>query len=131
MEDRKTIHTIKSEFDVTDLAKEVFQNMPEYSDSMACIGYKYGFRDAEGNEGDWNPDNFKFKFKDYEDGKVHIIGIEEAEKGVVLVIDLVNAKKLHVGGITDVEALRDPCNWDAEVVDAAVQCAIFGEVIYG
>lgn len=43
---------------------------------------------------------------------------------------LVDAKQLHFGGLTSVH-LTDPCNWDAEVVDAYRQILYYGEVIYG
>lgn len=38
---------------------------------------------------------------------------------------------LFVGGITNPHDLLDPCNWDAEVVDAYFQLCYHGEVIYG
>lgn len=39
--------------------------------------------------------------------------------------------KLFVGGIKSAADLIEPCNWDAEVVDAYRQLCFYGEIIYG
>ena len=45
--------------------------------------------------------------------------------------DLIGAKQLFVGELKSPTDLIDPCNWDAEVVDAFRQLVFHGEVIYG
>lgn len=45
--------------------------------------------------------------------------------------ELVNERKLFVGGVRSAHDLRDGGNWDCEVVDAFWQIAYHGEVIYG
>ena len=117
---------IKTRINATQIALEVFHNLPECSVSLSCVSCKYGDKDQS---------KFEFKFVDLEDDyvnpKKYTVTLPMAEKGVVMVIEQVLAGKLFVGGLETLEDLMDLGNWDAEVVDAAVQCAIFGEVIYG
>ena len=123
---------------VTHIAMEIFQNCPEGSISMDCVDWNYGYKDPKKLEGEMLPELFKFTFDDQEEidddtdePKRYVVDIAKAEKGVTKVIELILAEKLFVGGIRTVEDLMELGNWDAEVVDAAIQCAIFGEVIYG
>jgi hypothetical protein len=126
--DTDTIFEVKLGFNTTYIAMEVFQNLPEASMSLSCTGWKYGDKD---------PKEFKFTFEDEEEydendkPKRYTVKIADAEKGVAKVIEQILAGKLFVGGLSTMEDLMDLGNWDAEVVDACVQCAIFGEVIYG
>lgn len=46
-------------------------------------------------------------------------------------VNLINDKKLFVGGIKNPVDLTDAGNWDSEVVDAYYQLLYHGEVIYG
>ena len=117
--DEDVIHMVSVPMNVTQIACEVFQNLPEASMNLQCTSWKY--------------DDFEFKFVDYEDEEAgeHVVTLKEAEKGVAMVIDKIMAKKLFVGGIDSIDKLCELGNWDAEVVDACVQCAIFGDVIYG
>jgi len=126
--DTDNLTEVKLSFNTTYIALEVFQNLPEASINLICTGWKYGDKD---------PKEFKFDFVDMEyDGepnrsKRYTIDIKKAEKGVAMVIEQILSGKLFVGGLRTVNDLMDLGNWDAEVVDACVQCAIFGEVIYG
>lgn len=110
-------------FNVTKIAKEVYQNFPEASagSCLRCNDWDYG--DKEGKP-------FSFKFVDMETDKTHTVDIKKAEKGVAKLLKLVLTKKLHFHGL-DASNINEFGNWDAIVVDACVQCAIFGEVIYG
>lgn len=137
------IHEVKVPINVTEIALEVFQNCPEASMSLRCISYDYGFKNNEDMTGTKSmtekvdPNKFKFVFVDEEDDDKdgnpmkYTVDIKMAEMGVVLVIKQVLAGTLCVGGLKTMSDLLELGNWDAEVVDAAIQCAIFGEVIYG
>ncbi len=96
-----------------DIIKEVVQNLPEYSLSLDCTGWKY-------NE-------LRFSFIDQEDNKKYIIGPSELSKGYDILKQKVEGKQLNFTGLD----WNDTGTWDASVVDALVQCAIFGDVIYG
>lgn len=117
---------------VTQIALEVFQNCPEASISMPCIKYEYGFKDRVNQIGEQDPSLFCFIFTDPEDDDHdYEVTIEMAAKGVSKVIEGVLAGKLHLSGMNSITDLLDTGNWDAECVDAAIQFAIFGEIIYG
>lgn len=45
--------------------------------------------------------------------------------------ELIDGKKLFVGGLTSSHELTDTGNWDVEVTDAYWQIVYHGEVIYG
>lgn len=100
-----------------ELIKEVVQNFPEYSISMQCLSYNYN--------------DCIFTFRDYEDGKAYTVCIKEFLKGYVILNKLWLNKKVFFCGINHPKDFDDPCNWDADVVDALLQCSIFGEIIYG
>lgn len=52
-------------------------------------------------------------------------------KALQTLCELIDGKKLFVGCLKNAQELTDPCNWDAEVVDAFRQLIYHGEVIYG
>ena len=131
------IVNVKVPINVTEIALEVFQNCPEASMSLRCIRWCYGFKDNQltGTTSlteKIDPSRFKFVFVDEEaDCKKYTVDIKMAENGVAKVIEGVLKGTLNVGGLKTMSDLMELGNWDAEVVDAAIQCAIFGEVIYG
>ena len=122
------ISEVKVSFNTTYIAQQVLQNLPEASMCLTCTDYAYGDEDAS---------KMLFTFEDeeeYDDNdepKKHEIRIADAEKGVALTIEQILGGKLFVGGLTSINDLMDLGNWDAEVVDAVVQNAIFRKVIYG
>lgn len=112
--------------DVLNFCKESFENFPEASFCLSCIEWKY----KKGI----------YKFLD-EDGKTYIVSIKDvAEKGFPIFFKLLAEKKIgfcgfNLGdlmGIGTADGLNEAlCNADAIVVDALLQCTIFGDVIYG
>ena len=108
---------IEIEVNATELAKEVYQNFPEYAISLVCTKYKY--------------DDFQFSFYDPEDDKSYNVDLEKASKGVAKLIKEWHNRKCFFSGIDSLDDLKDPCNWDAVVVDSALQYAIFNELVYG
>jgi len=119
---------LKVPINVTTIAKEVYQNFPEAGMCLSCINWRYG--DTPGKP-------FMFVFEDLEDeddegnSKLYKVDLEMAEKGIQILMEKILAKDYHFDGIDGLEDLLELGNWDAWVVDAAAQCAIFGEVIYG
>jgi len=115
---------IEVEANLTSLAKEVYKNYPEYSTGccMRCTGWQYGDK----------PDKpFLFTFVDDEEGDTYEVNLKKAEAGVAILLQSWIDKKYHFYGIKELNDLIDPCNWDQEVLDAALQCAVFGKIIYG
>lgn len=103
--------------DIDKLTKDVYDNFPEYSMSLQCMKWEY--------------DKFNFVFYDEDEGKKYTVNFETARKGVIKLIEDWLNHKCHFYGISEISDLMDPCCWDANVGDAAVQYAIFGELIYG
>ena len=110
------------EFDDVAIIKDVTQNLPEYGLNLKCVGWKY--------------DKCLFKFEDFEealengDPKAYTVTLPMLKKGFKKLVQMIGAGRLkglniNLGNITD------GGEWDAECVDALVQCAIFGDVIYG
>lgn len=101
--------------------KEVMQNYPEYNEgnSLHCIKYDY--------------ENCQYRFEDEGDNKVYNLNLYELRKGLNNMRKHVQNGRLNglIGVVEDGKLNSDPSNWDALAVDALVQCAIFGEVIYG
>lgn len=123
---------VELSYNATEIACEVTQNLPECCMSLRCISFKYGLEYVNGRFTDKiNPDNMKFVFVDEEDGKRYTMTIKEAEKGVIMLIDKILNGKLFFTGCKSFADLMDMGNWDADVVDAMVQCAVLGDVIYG
>jgi len=137
VKDTDNIVSVPIKFNTTYIAMQVFQNFPEASQTMDCIDWNYGYVDKKACSGEMKPELFSFTFQDQEeeddDGnlKEYTVKIADAEKGVGILIERILAGKLHFFGCKTVEQIMELGNWDACVVDACVQCAIFGDVIYG
>lgn len=113
---------IPMDFNVTKIAKEIYQNFPEASGpSFSCEEWHYGIDEGS---------TFKFKFLDLEEDKKHTVTLKKAEKGIAIFIEKVVTGKAHFYGL-EASNIRELGNWDAEVCEAAMQCAIFGDIIYG
>lgn len=68
---------------------------------------------------------------DAEEGIDKAVTADDLISALRTLCELVDAGKLHVGGVRSARDLTDACNWDAEVVDAFWQIVYHGEVIYG
>lgn len=98
------------------LVREAYDNFPEASMSLVCVGWKY--------------EEFKFTFIDEEENKKHIVRLKDAMKGLDLFMASVSRGELPGLGLP-ADYLKDTGSWDADAFDALNQMAIFGEVIYG
>ena len=98
--------------------RELYENMPEHSMCLRCVGWKY--------------DDFKFTFIDNEEepAKKHVVTLPMALRGFDLLVKAVEEGKLKGLGLSAAYK-SDAGEWDACAVDALNQMAIFGEVIYG
>lgn len=135
---RDKMGKIELSYNATEIACEVTQNLPECCMSFQCISFKYGLEYVNGQFTDKiEPKNMKFVFVDEEGelvngkSKRYVMTIKEAEKGVIMLIDKILNGKLFFTGCKSFVDLMDMGNWDSEVVDAMVQCAVLGDVIYG
>ena len=109
--------SMKNSKDIEKLIKEVVQNLPEYSISLQCTEWKY--------------EDCKFSFYDSDTDKDHLINLCMLVRGYGILKKLWNDKKAFFDGIKSEEDWKDAGNWDADIVDALIQCSIFSEIIYG
>jgi hypothetical protein len=75
--------------------------------------------------------DFGRTYFDEEEDKLKYATLNDHVAALKLLCELVDQKKLFVGGVTNAQELTDGCNWDVEVVDAYFQLIYHGEVIYG
>jgi hypothetical protein len=99
---------------VETIVRGIFDNFPESAMCLECTGWKYK--------------EFIFKFYDAEENKHHTVRLVDALRGFKIFMKLKSEGKL--GGVDWVWDGTD-FNYDAVACDCIVQCAIFGEVIYG
>lgn len=102
--------------DVESFVREVCQNLPEYSLSLDCLRYKY--KECE------------YSFCDNEDGKIHKVDLPKLLVGYAKLHELWKNKEVFFEGVKTEEDWQDPGQWDAVIVDALIQCSIYGEIIY-
>jgi len=105
---------IDIDLDIEEFIKDVMQNYPEYSDGncLKCIRHDYN--------------RCSYIFFDDETEFRHVVNMPMLKKGLGILIGLTLAAYnfgLHFP--------LDAGDWDATDVDALVQCAIFGKIIYG
>lgn len=113
-EDKNKIATVGIKVNVTELAKEVYQNLPEYAAySFRCDGFDY--------------DNMVFKMFDKEEDVAYVLDLPQIEEGMALFFHKCAEGKLQY----NVVDLLDPGYWDIDVLDCAIQCALLKDVIYG
>ena len=108
---------IKKELNVTKFAKEAFLNLPECSLSLRCTSFNY--------------DDMTFTFLDHneDENKEHILTRKKIEVGVEKFINrCLNGEDEN---LSNPNFLFELGNWDAEIIDMAIQTCIFDEVIYG
>lgn len=114
---------MKFEIDLDDkkvdkLLKEVMENYPEASFCLRCIKWKY--------------DQCKYKFLDEKEDKEYLVTLSLLRKGFEILIGYILKGKYHFEGLDHSNLFDlDGGDWDAIAIDALVQCAIFGDVIYG
>jgi hypothetical protein len=92
--------------------KELLENLPGYSLSLYCTKWKY--------------EKSEFHFVDDEDGKEYDLTLDKAVEGFekYMKSDMWLRRHSQLG-------LLDSGAYDADDVDAIIQLAIFGELVYG
>lgn len=95
------------------LIHDIMESYPEASFCLKCI--------------DWNYNKVEFKFADDEAEKVYLVTLPMLREGFDKLIQLLVDGKYKNG----LSVWTDAGNWDSVDADALVQCAIFGDVIYG
>lgn len=98
------------------MVHEICENLPEYSYSLQCHA--------------WDYDNNTFRFYDPDERKTYVLTMKELLRGYVKYLNLVYAHRER-NGRNAIELASDPGQWDSNDVDAMIQMAIFGEIIYG
>lgn len=125
------------------LIKEVMQNFPEAGICLTCVDFDYDklefdFWDHEVDEESaeksivpptiQNLDLSRSGF--IENAVTYKVGKKELQKGLQILVDLLSKGRLR-GLSINTGNINKPGSWDALCCDALVQCAIFGDVIYG
>jgi len=102
----------------TQLIKEMMENYPEASggNSLRCLS--------------WNYKKMEFKFLDEEEDKTYQVSIELLKVGLDKLLKVIEDGKYFNNGVVP-HLLSEAYDYDSQDCDALVQCAIFGEVIYG
>ena len=103
-----------------DAEKWLRENVPSMeSDSVSCVRPRGPFKPRG-----------KTEYEDLEEGTTKLCSFQDHVRALQLLCEQVGST-LFVGGIKSPRDLEDPCNWDAEVVDAYWQLVYYGKVIYG
>ena len=102
----------------TQLIKSAMENYPEAGrgNSLICVG--------------WNYEKMSFYFVDEETDKRHKVDMASLKKGFKIFLKIIEEGEYFNNGVAP-NLLSEGYDWDAQDYDALVQCAIFGEVIYG
>lgn len=106
---------------IPDAEAFIRENIHDFTYDIHSVVYPLTTFQEDGSRSYW----------DMEEGKRKDVGIIEHVHALRLLAQLIDEKKLHVGGLKSAIELIDPCNWDVEVVDSYFQLIFHGEVIYG
>ncbi len=130
-------------FNADQLIDDVMANYPEASCCITCVEYNYAaceylFWDHEVTQDSQNTSLVPATIQDLNlrrsglvrNAVTYRLGRNELRKGMEVLQSLIQAGKLKGLGQA-LAAWSEPGAWDMFCVDALVQCAIFGEVIYG
>lgn len=96
--------------------KELLENLPEYAVSFECLNFNYK--------------KCEFKLFDKEDGKEYLLTLPLAVAGFDKLTEQIDAGKFP-GLSLPAGYKSDASHWDSYAVDALLQMAVLGEVIYG
>lgn len=103
--------------EVTDeFLKSLLENLPE-----ACISFHCS---------SWDYENCIFELEDIEDEQKYTLTLEKAREGFKIIANEIMQGKLPGLNIAPSDII-DEGAWDAYAIDAFVQCAVLGEVVYG
>lgn len=103
----------------TKIIKNAMDNYPEAGTGMCIKCTKI------------NRAKMEFEFVDEETGKFHKINMKDLKLGLKKLLKIVEDGKYFNCGQPPNLTAQDGYYWDGQDCDALVQCAIFGNVIYG
>ena len=100
------------------LIKEMMENYPEAGrgNCLSCKG--------------WNYKKMKFVFYDEEEDKTYEVNLTKLQVGLNKLLKIIADGKYFNNGVVP-NLISEGYDYDSQDCDALVQCAIFGEVIYG
>jgi CxxC motif-containing protein len=112
--------------DLLQLAKDILESYPEYSESMVCTSWNYEkgefvFVDAES---EYNPEKGTFR-------KIYNITNQQVADALPKFFIEILTGKSKFAGMTTLENLMDAGQYDAYITDALIQKTALGEIIYG
>jgi len=96
--------------------KELLENLPEYAVSFDCLRFDYK--------------KCEFLLADQEDGTEYLLTLPKAVEGFDKLTKEIDEGRLHFYGLGP-DYKVDGGQWDSGAVDALLQMAVLGEVIYG
>jgi len=101
-----------------ELIKEMMENYPEASggNSLRCLR--------------WDYKNTEFEFLDEEENKKYQVNMNLLKVGLNKFLKVIEDGNYFNNGVVP-NLLSEGYDYDSQDCDALVQCAIFGEVIYG
>ena len=101
--------------------KEIMENYPECSsDSVRCVGWKY------------NEMIFYFDVDEGTSITRHKVTEDMLLKGMDILLEKMKNREYFNNGPIDLSNyIEDLGCWDANDTDALVQCALFGDILYG
>lgn len=102
----------------TKLIIEMMENYPEAGvrNSLICLS--------------WNYKKMEFRFYDGEEDKEYKVNMDLLKEGLDKFLKFIEDGKYFNNGVVP-NLLSEGYDYDSQDCDALVQCAIFGEVIYG
>jgi len=125
------------------LIEDVMQNFPEASQCLTCVSFKYEKMEFEFWDYEATPESKEDSIVPaviqdlnlrrsglVENAVTYKLTRKEIENGMKIMVELVFGGKLAGLGLGQ-DNFNDAGSWDSWCADALVQCAIFGEVIYG
>ncbi len=100
------------------LIKEMMENYPEAGSiyCLKCLG--------------WDYKKMEFSFIDEEEDKKYEVNLKKLQTGLNKFLKIIEDGKYFNNGVVP-NLLSEGYDYDSQDCDALVQCAIFGEVIYG
>lgn len=137
------IVTISKAIDADTLINSVMRNYPEASTSLKCVDYDYNackfhFWDDESIPERASPSVIPVSIETLDlrvsgivpNAVTYHVDRMALQDGLQKLADLMSAGRVQFSGLS-IENFEDPGCWDRDCADALVQCAVFGDVIYG
>lgn len=100
------------------LIKQIMENYPEASSGNSLLCTKFDYKKCQ------------FDFLDMETNKKMLVNMRLLKRGLIKLLEITNnGRYFNCGQVPNL--LSKAYDWDGQDCDALVQCAIFGDVVYG